>query len=760
MALEDCRSIAGRSLPGKDLIFICGLCLALLTLPPLKDCAQAAPSGSGCTAAGCHADILPIVPPDLPMMKLIRQNGLRHKDMDGCVICHGGDPSASDKQDAHGRIPKSLLRAPGPKAFYPNPGALHIAQNTCGICHPGYVYRVERSLMNTGAGKIQGNLSTWGVRQGDTVTWGNHDIDDPDGPVPSGTTLAYESYMAELKKAVPGPFPDRLTRLPLPSLREVEAEPAKAAFIFQRKECQSCHLKVKGRQIPGNFRGTGCGACHIRYGIDGIYRGKDQSIPKTAGHILTHRIDGNRKTGGIPVSTCQSCHNRGKRIGTSFAGLMESAFPGGFDKEGTPRPPRHGTHYIPVKEDLHHREKSRKGNPEGGLLCQDCHTSMDVHGDGNLKGTTLAQVEIECTDCHGTPEKFPWELFLGHGDEFGLPGATPRGTAAARLMSGQQFGFDYDGADGYLLSARGNPLGNVVRMGNRVIVHSAAGKDFYVPVLKALEQEETPDKGRIAMAAVPAHLKRLECYTCHAAWVPQCYGCHIKMDFSDPSAKGVDWISVSNDPDQAESAVPPPTLSGRIEESLSYVRWENPVLGINGEGRVSPLMPGCQAAFTVIGTAGQVLSASLLPANPPEAKAAGQTHIPLAMDMAPAQPHTSAATARSCESCHTLPKTVGLGIGGGQFKAMTSAPYDFSKLIDSEGTQLVTVGSHWPASRAFNKPEMEKILRTGTCMGCHGAGQPPKQKRSAIKADTRESHRILMETMLKQLGQRHDSPSP
>ena len=51
----------------------------------------------------------------------------------------------------------------GPKNFYPDPGSLWIAQETCGQCHAGYVYRVERSLMNTEAGKIQGNLHTWGI---------------------------------------------------------------------------------------------------------------------------------------------------------------------------------------------------------------------------------------------------------------------------------------------------------------------------------------------------------------------------------------------------------------------------------------------------------------------------------------------------------------------------------------------------------------------------------------------------------------------
>ncbi len=30
-----------------------------------------------------------------------------------------------------------------------------------------------------------------------------------------------------------------------------------------------------------------------------------------------------REAGGIPVKTCNSCHNRGRRIGASYQGLME-----------------------------------------------------------------------------------------------------------------------------------------------------------------------------------------------------------------------------------------------------------------------------------------------------------------------------------------------------------------------------------------------------------------------------------------------------
>ena len=723
------------------------LALCLVLSAPASPAATAASAGNGCTAKGCHDGIPDIVPPNLPMMKLIRRNGLRHKDMDGCVVCHGGNPEAARKEKAHKGVPKSLRRAPGPKDFCPNPGALHIARNTCGVCHPGYVYRVERSLMNTGAGIIRGSLSAWGIRPKEGVTWGNQDLDDTDGPIPSGTTPAYEIYVAALRRAFPDNFPEKIDRLPLPDLGEVETDPSNAAFIFGRTECQPCHVNVKGPQIQGNFRGTGCAACHMTYGSD-------------KNKILSHRIAGNRKTGGIPVTTCQTCHHRGKGIGTSFAGLMESPSHGNQPPGSGP----HGKDYMPIQEDLHHKKQSREGNPDGGLLCQDCHTSMDIHGNGNLTGTTLAQVEIECTDCHGTPDHFPWELPLGRGDEFGIRHSGPRGLSDTRLLSGQQFGYDYQGADGYLLSARGNPLGNVVRKGNRVLVHSASGKDFYVPVLKALSQEEETDRSTMAMKAIPAHLDRLECYTCHAVWTPQIYGCYVTMDFSlnlslDVSVragKAVDWVQVSKDPVQAASLSPDRTLAVKTELSPAYSRWENPVLGINGEGRISPLIPGVQVVATIINAKGERVAEGYMAENPAEAKAAGQTRIPLAMDTAPAQPHTSTLKARSCESCHTLPKTLGLGIGGGIFAPPGTSPPDFSKLLNPDGIQLATVGSHWPSSRAFNKKEMDKILRTGTCTGCHGQERQPETPLSGIDAGTPEDHAVLMKEMQKRFMTRKE----
>lgn len=749
---------------------------------------------SGCLA--CHGGISEIREEGSAMLFAIRAVGAAHGDEAGCVVCHGGDPAATDAESAHSGAPASLAAAHGPETFYRDPGSLWIADRTCGQCHAEYVYRLQRSLMNTEAGKIQGNLHTWGIEEvrNYKVPWGNYDLDDPDGPVPNIGTDDYKRYMAAMIAAHPEQFPTSMRQVPQPTVEEIEADPKLAGFTYQRQQCQRCHVSVRGRERRGDFRGMGCSSCHILYGNEGRYEGGDPTIDReVAGKMLYHRIHGTREAGnGIPVESCNSCHNRGKRIGVTYQGIMEFPYgsPFGPDKQ----PKLHTKNYLFVSDDLHHQIRSRPENPEGGLLCQDCHTSIDMHGDGNLHGTTLGQVEIECADCHGTTKRFPWELPLGYGEEFGndLAGQGPRGlsdTPSAEAAMGTL----YDRQDGYLLTARGNPFNNVVRRGDKVVVHSATGRDFLVPVLKDLSQRDawqSPD-AKVAMESVASHMDNMECYSCHASWVPQCYGCHVKVDYSrgeDGEPKtDIDWIASANLHDasgetgESRLGTGGARSPGKVYETRSYLRWEEPVLGINGEGRVTPLMPGCQVIFTVIDRKGRVILANHIADSPDEAVAANQTHVPLAIDMAPVQPHSAQRKARSCESCHNNPKAVGYGIGGGVFANMLADPmpvdlknqasgellvensqtqipaipkldFDLSRIVDPEtGTQLATVGTHWPLSRALSKAEIDGVFRVGLCMGCHRE-MPRDELWDAVSTPGRltdDAHTELMNRMLR-----------
>lgn len=698
---------------------------------------------SGCLA--CHEGIEPIREAGSGMSDQILKEGRRMGDPAGCIVCHGGNPAGRTEEEAH--------TEPG---FYPDPGSPWVNEETCGPCHDRHVATQWNSLMMSESGKIQGTSWSFGALQGYDHKWGNYDVENPPSPDQRVGTDAYREYMQRLKDDNPNAYPDKQTALPpAPTdLSELAAHPERAAFTYFRTECQRCHLAVRGRSERGDYRGMGCSACHIPYGNEGLYEGDDPTIPKDEpGHMLVHSIQATRQAkvtvhdntySGIPVETCTTCHDRGKRIGVSFQGLMESAYESPYTEGGDGQLALHTKHYIAMHADIH---------SEKGMLCHDCHTSIDVHGDGFIAGTNLAQIQIECTDCHGTTQAYPWELPLGYGDEFEeAPRAgEPRGVATKLTPSLRQ-GTVYPVEDGYLLTARGNPYPEVVRRGDKVIVHSAGGEDLELEPLKLLvsrKEAALSTEARVAMHQVTKHVDRMECYACHGTWMPQCYGCHLKIDYSE-GKRSFDWGAAGHrhelpehraDDGEADYETFAP---GKVVEQRSYMRWEDPALGVNGEGRVCPVTAGCQPAITVIGPNGEEILRNHIYRTPPGTEGGGEEGQ-LAIDMSPGQPHTT-GHARSCESCHMSPKALGHGIDGGRLTRpwdqpavvdlMTAAGEvlseharpqieaiagleDWSRFVTEDGRQLQTVGHHWKLSRPLNNEERANMSRDGLCLSCH-----------------------------------------
>lgn len=702
----------------------------------------------------CHEGIEPPRPLTSGMMRQIIAKGEAMGDPNGCVVCHGGRPAEKwNKYAAHSGAPENSPL----ETFTPVPGALAINEKTCGACHPDHTYNVRRSHMNTEAGKMKAILWSWGVgTESYDHLYGDSDTDDPDGLVPRWGSEIYKEYMQEMAALFPGQYPEHLQKLPEADLFLLDSLPQQAAFTYLRN-CNACHVSSKGLQDRGHYRGTGCAACHTLYSNEGYYEGQDASVdPHAPGHALVHRMQGSRNSpvtvngkrfSGIQLSTCAACHAAGRRIGHAYQGLMaldhsDNRRP--FDAQGQPQQPNAGYVFKYIRDDVHHRVE-KDGRTVTGLLCQDCHTTTAMHGNGNMGVTTLATVEIECTDCHGTPTQAPWELPVGYGEEFGRLALDPRprGVASEPMEMTARFATVYPKRDGYVLSARGNALGNVVKDGNRVIVHSETGLDFEAPQLKRLETEggwTHPVQARTAMVAVPQHIDRLECYACHATWAPQYYGYTYGIDYRLSS---IDWLHAS------ETIAPDGTTAGHRRQhpmqpgapvwgDYSHVRWENPPLGINGEGRVSPLTGVIQTVATVIGPDGKPIVWNRV------AQAdAGYN----AMELAPLNPHTTSKSARACADCHGNPQAIGYGTGGGVYDADPSVPRyadvitsdgqpvsrftrpqiapvphlhgDFTQVLDSTGRQVQTVDSHWPDSRPLTSHQRELLGREGTCAACH-----------------------------------------
>ena len=124
---------------------------------------------------------------------------------DNCIVCHGGDSSATTEQSSHA----------GMSGF---PGQLDNAERACGNCHADKVSSVSNSLMHTGHGMVSKTRET------------------VDGNIDGEAS-------ANLQSLGHGPADSML-----------------------RKLCSSCHLgqrKSAHKLDPVHDRGGGCLACHI-----------------------------------------------------------------------------------------------------------------------------------------------------------------------------------------------------------------------------------------------------------------------------------------------------------------------------------------------------------------------------------------------------------------------------------------------------------------------------------------------------------------
>ncbi len=737
----------------------------------------------------CHKGIADIRDPHSEMMRKIDEIAAKAgAEGNDCIVCHGGNPQAKTKEEAHKGTLAYFKSHKGPKAFYPSPTSPWINKHTCGMCHAEQVKAQWNNLMATEGGKIHGAIWGFGAKEGYRHTYANFDIKNIHKRIGTDT---YARYMKTLSAKEPQGFPKKQIALPpAPTADEVEKDPTLSVYTYLRQECLRCHTGGKGRYRRGDFHGIGCAACHIPYSNAGLYEGDDKSIPKDQpGHLLVHSIQSSRDVNvtvhgvhysGIPVETCTTCHNRGKRIGVSYQGLMETAYQATFDDEGHPQPKLHTKRYLHLQEDIHYTK---------GMLCQDCHTSGDMHGDGFITGANLGAVEIECQDCHGTTDKYPWELPLGYSDEFATTPRTgkPRGTAQT-LADYLKKGFvPKDKGDGFLLSARGNPMPHAVRKGDKVLMYLASGKTLTLTPLKGLKKEgKISTEGLVAMDQIKAHTDKLECYTCHATWAPQCYGCHVKIDYSS-GKQNPDYLAASahhhNGITGEVTNLKDFLVDGKVTETRSYLRWEDPALAQNGEGRISPVIPGCQVTLTVIGKNGKALLQNHI-FKIPNVEGAGKEGVN-SIVMSPVNPHTITKKGRSCESCHESTKALGYGIGGGkyfadqtettivdlmtadkkvlphrideQIPAIPNLKDDYSRFVDENGTQLQTVGDHWKLSQAMDNATRAKVDRRGVCLSCHK--EIPKDdlavslmvhtaQVAGIEIDNDMHHSILHKTLL------------
>jgi hypothetical protein len=239
----------------------------------------------------------------------------------GCVDCHGGDPKAAAKEQAHvaPRFPTSWRGSANPVRSYTllnherpefirfvNPGDLRVAHISCGTanCHPKEVLQVRKSMMTHGCmlwgaalynnGQIPNKRAAYGEAYSmHGVPLALQTVPPPDGwerkkkgvverldPLPRfevgqpGNVLRIFERGSKFRTEIGIPEtmedPGRpiLTRLSLRGLgTQNRTDPT--LLGLQKTRLLDPTLNFLGsNDHPGDYRSSGCSACHVPYAND------------------------------------------------------------------------------------------------------------------------------------------------------------------------------------------------------------------------------------------------------------------------------------------------------------------------------------------------------------------------------------------------------------------------------------------------------------------------------------------------------------
>ena len=475
--------------------------------------------------------------------------------------------------------------------------------------------------------------------------------------------------VSDPRRPTPAPPHTLASLLMIPAGPPAGPNPAQVADDQWNKFCARCHLRAS-RRSGLSVHGQGCAACHGSRVPSGRYMGQDASLDRDeSGHAAYHRLHEIP-----PEDNCLRCHNRSGRLGLNYRGWVE-------DENGrTPWPSGQPSHALSGGRGVHqllpdvHRAK--------GMSCIDCHSGREIMGDGRLYGRMRFQTEITCAVCHGSAAGPPR---LGPPDDYARYEA-----AHGPLKGGPPLGDDARLG----LSAKGRPLSNLrLRDGKLVLLsRSQPGKAHALPLVSGDQRHR-----------LPGH-QRLACQACHSRWTPQCYGCH---DYRQNS--GSMWSYAAQAP-----------TPGHWKESRDLYRFSDPVLGVDGSGKVRPFVPGCQVVYTAQDGQGRPLQGHQMQVPRPALIKSGIVTTPIS-------PHTTRLEVRPCEACHLSGKALGLGGGPrplGSLAALPLAdlrtvgfPADWEALVDDQGRPLQ--GQTHEGARPLNPQELRRVLSFGRCLPCH-----------------------------------------
>jgi len=419
-----------------------------------------------------------------------------------------------------------------------NPGDLRVADQSCASadCHPNTLGAVERSTMAHTSGEVTVARYRAGAQDTPHGVYGATALQDPD--FDAAGPCAVES-IEQL-------YPEPMTLDSTDPATELSVANAQDQYLV--KSCLRCHLHDFGEnKFAGDMRSSGCTACHMVYEDDGLSRSTDPRISKeTTPHPARHEL-----TTAPPVQQCTHCHYRGGRLGISMQGYRESAGQGLVPRLSDPLGVAQHGHDINFYIKDEYTDNDFDETPmdvhfEAGMHCVDCHTLGEIHGDGHIYADTECAVTTRCEDCHGSVDEFAVE-------DSRRPNFIKRDDGSFFLRT---------------------KITNLELEAKQVKGLVTPGHADYSPVADwAMGVNEDGF----------SHTQELECYTCHAAWQPNCYGCHVTMDMA------IDGRYQSTGE----------LVAGRPSGKRKWVALNDMVLMRNSRGKITPSMPAERFFMTV-----------------------------------------------------------------------------------------------------------------------------------------------------------------
>lgn len=362
----------------------------------------------------------------------------RTGQVERCLTCHNGiEPiSASHPTEefgcisCHGGDGLALDSDAAHTDMVRNPAALDVAQQYCGECHSAQVYLVQHSIMTTYSGAISLVRRAFGLQPDGTAQYAVHEVGDLQAFLPTSTD--------------PQAVQDFATN------------------------CLTCHIDAEPQQADYYHRSTGCSSCHVLYNEEGLYQGGDPAIPKdVAGYPQQHTF-----TTAIPYTQCNHCHNRGNYDLRTMTFVPRPDIPPDEPLSGDLK--RVHDYYQPIGSFT---------RCEWELDCIDCHTSLEIMGDGVLHNNRSEAQYTQCLTCHGTLTSAPLEQIVQFENEVAMTRANLNPLVNLRV------------GDTILVTNRSEPLYNIRKVGDQwVLTGKATGTTYNLPLAQGSTCQQNPEE--------------------------------------------------------------------------------------------------------------------------------------------------------------------------------------------------------------------------------------------------------------------------